>query len=296
MTIEQELSALMQTLSEREADLLFEGRSVPSDTAAEDRIAASVMSKVKAETAASDEPVKPDEPVRQRSFLTMTRVLLAAAACLVIGVSVMLFQRSKPQTPPVSPETQTKTESSAEPGNNTQGGSESQPAQSDDSPAVTSVTAVTDAFAGITVTTLTSAVSEIQGTSADNAVTQTTAAQFISGTQTQPTSASTAAPVTSSLTTPTAPVVVTQPAHTDPPPVVTTVATQKQTDGTQPSQNGKGSGEEPSVDEPVEPTEGGEDGPADPIEEGCGGSPKTEGNCPDEPEETTTTTEPAPLY
>ena len=91
MTIEQELSAVMQTLNEREAETLFEGRSVPSDAAAEQRIADAVMARVKAETA-DQNAVK-----KRRRMKMLTRVMLASAACLVLGVSAVLLRQQKPQ-------------------------------------------------------------------------------------------------------------------------------------------------------------------------------------------------------
>ena len=93
MTIEKELSALMDSLSEQEADRLFEGRSVPSDPAAEERIRQKFMARLAEEPA--DRPV-----IRQHTVRFFPHILAAAAACLVVGLSAVFFLREKPPVQP----------------------------------------------------------------------------------------------------------------------------------------------------------------------------------------------------
>ena len=180
MTIEQELSAVMQTLNEREAETLFEGRSVPSDAAAEQRIADAVTARVKAETADRNAVQK------RRGMKMLTRVMLAAAACLVLGVSAVLFRQQKPEMTNApadnhslkSDESPSFEQNGAAPAVSGTDRPQEESKKAEENPAVTTSATETGAYAGGETSVTTAQ------TVTEPAVTETKQSQSVTGTRT----------------------------------------------------------------------------------------------------------------
>ena len=283
MTIEQELSAVMQTLNEREAETLFEGRSVPSDAAAEQRIADAVMARVKAETA-DQNAVK-----KRRRMKMLTRVMLASAACLVLGVSAVLFRQQKPQITNApadnhslkSDESPSVEQNGAAPAVSGADRSQEQSKKAEENPAVTTSATETGAYAGgETSVTTAQTVTEPAVTETKQSQSVTETRTTVSTVQTTVTTRTTAAEIvqTKSETRPT------EPQKTEP-------ATQPQEDPPQEDQPTEG-----GVEDGGSASKGGtEQGGIDPPESGDPPAVVTTmvgaNEMPADVEDTTTTTE-----
>ena len=91
---DEELRKLMESLDENETDLLFGNEPAPEDLLTEQRIQARVMQRVRAEL--HPEPIK-----KHRSFPIPMHIMCAAAACLVIAVSVIAFLHTRITAPEI---------------------------------------------------------------------------------------------------------------------------------------------------------------------------------------------------
>ena len=95
MTVDEELRAMMQTLTDQEAEMLEQMIAAPADRLAEERVCVRVMQMAQAA-----------KPIGQSSVKKRRRIVIyagTAAACLAAMISVVMYQRTRLTVPETVP-------------------------------------------------------------------------------------------------------------------------------------------------------------------------------------------------